>query len=222
MSLENRVKRVPSRISGRSFSNGILLMGGGRKALAVRKKNGEIDLGISNVKSRRTDKSIPAFVNMIALAVSGIIESFKVFKKNNHISLIRLFKYHGAEHKVIHCYENGMELTVENARKCSTYHPRCGSSLAANVLIIEGLICLLVPSKVRNALFGFVDVILFFAAFFAGFKISRYTAEKNNKLSKVLSVPGKILQKLTALEPDEEMLECGIEAAKKLVHSEYK
>ena len=51
--------------------------------------------------------------------------------------------------------------------------------------------------------------------------MSRYSASHNNKLSKIISVPGKLLQKITALEPDEEMLECGIEAAKKIVQSEY-
>ena len=222
MSSNNFIRRVPSRISGRSFSNGILLKGGNKQAVAVRLKNGKIDVEVSDIKNRNTSKSIPAFINMLVLAAGGILESFKVFKKNNRVSVIRLFKYHGAEHKIIHCYEEGMELTVENAKKCPTYHPRCGSALAANVLIIEGLLCLLVPSKIRNALYGFVDVVLFLAAFFAGFKLSRYIADKNNKLTSVLSLPGKLLQKVTALEPDEEMLECGIEAAKNIVQSEYK
>jgi len=222
LSEKNTVCRIPKHISGRSFSNGILLRGGTKQAVAIRNKNGEIELELSDVKGRNTGKTGTAFINMLVLAFSGLKESFKVFKKNNRISIIRLFKYHGAEHKVIHCYEDGMELNVENAKKCPTYHPRCGSNLAANVLIIEGLICLIVPSKVRNALYGFIDVILFFAALFAGFKISRYAANHNNRLSRVFSLPGRLLQKVTAMEPDEEMLECGIEAAKNLVQSEYK
>ena len=221
MSEDKIIKRIPSRISGRSFSNGIMLKGGRKQAVAVRLKNGEIDIDISESKLRNNSKTIPAFINMLLLAFGGIKESFKVLKKNNHFSIVRLFKYHGAEHKIIHCYEKGLELTVENAKKCPTYHPRCGSTLAANVLIIEGLICLLVPAKIRNALWGIVDIILFLAALFAGFKISRYTANKKTKISSILSVPGKLLQKITALEPDEEMLECGIAAAKNIVQSEY-
>ena len=211
------IKRIPSRLSGRSFSNGILLIGGNKKAVAVRNKEGELEIETSVIQNYPKNK----FLNMLKLAFLGIVEAVKVFKKNGSISIIKLFKYHGAEHKVIHCYENGMELNVENAKKCSKYHPRCGSNLAANVLVVEGLICLIVPSKIRNALCGMVDVVLFLVALFAGFKMSRYAAENNNKLSKIISVPGKLLQKVTVLEPDDEMLECGIEAAKNLVQSEY-
>lgn len=217
MTENSKINRNPSYISGRSFSNGILLRGGGRQAVSVRTKAGEIAIEVSAVKDRNTSKTLQAFLNMLAMVVSGFKVSVDVFKMNKSFSLIRLFKYHGAEHKVIHCYEDGMELNVENAKKCSTYHPRCGSSLAANVLILEALICLIVPAKVRNALFGLVDIILFFAAFFAGFKISRYVSKNDNKVSRILSLPGKALQKITALEPDDDMLECGIEAAKRIV-----
>ena len=219
MTENSKVKRKPVYISGRSFSNGILLRGGGRQAVSVCTKSGLIETEVYEVKDRNTSKTAAAFINMLTMVVSGFKVSFDVFKKNKSFSVISLFKYHGAEHKVIHCYEDGMELTVENAKKCSTYHPRCGSSLAANVLILEGIICLIVPSKVRNALCGMVDVILFFAAFFAGFKISRYVSKNDNRVSRILSLPGKVLQKVTALEPDDEMLECGIEAAKKIVQN---
>lgn len=217
-----KIRHIPASISGRAFSNGILLRGGNVQTIAVRLSDGTIDISASKVKDRKKAKSISAFINMVIVAFSGLKESLKVFKKNKRLSVIRLFKYHGAEHKVIQCYENGDELSVENAKKYSTYHPRCGTNIAANVLIIEALISLIVPAKIRNALCGFVDIILFLAAFFAGFKISRYASRHDNKLAKIFSVPGKLLQRITALEPDEEMLECGIEAAKKVVQSEYR
>ena len=216
-----KIRRIPSRISGRSFSNGILLRGGTRQVVAIRKRDKTIDIETTAIKVKNTNKTFSAFINMFTTAFCGLIKSIAVFKKNPRVSLIRLFKYHGAEHKVIHCYEDGLELTVENAKKCPTYHNRCGSSLVANILIIEGIICLLVPSKIRNMLGGFVEVIIFLAALFLGFKITRYSNDHNNKVTRLISLPGKILQKVTALEPDEEILECGIAAAKKLVQSEY-
>ena len=78
MNSNNFIRRVPSRISGRSFSNGILLKGGSKQAVAVRLKNGVIDVEVSDVKNRNNSKSIPAFINMLILAAGGIIESFKV------------------------------------------------------------------------------------------------------------------------------------------------
>ena len=181
-----------------------------------------MEITAKNVKLQKKSGTLSAFINMLCVAFGGIIESFKLLSVTRSFSLKRLFKYHGAEHKVIHCYEDGLELTVENAKKCLTYHPRCGTSLAANVLILEGILCLLVPAKIRNALCGVVDIILFIAAFFAGFKLTRYAADKNSRFAMAVKFPGKLLQKLTALEPSEEMLECGIEAAKKLVQSEYR
>ena len=197
-----------------------MMRGGGVQAVSVRLKDGKISTDTEHVKNRNTKKTIPALLNLAAMVISGFKVSLHIFKKNKSFSIKRLFKYHGAEHKVIHCYEDGMELTVENAKKCTTYHPRCGSSLAANVLIFEAFICLIVPEKVRNALFGLVDVILFVAAFAAGFKLSRYVSENDNKFSRAASIPGKALQKITALEPDDVMLECGIEAAKRVIQNE--
>ena len=222
MSENIKIKRIPNTISGRSFSNGIMLCGGKRRSTVFRMKDGSLYTETANIKNYNTNKHFGSFINMIALAVSGIITSLKAMFKTRSFSLIRLFRYHGAEHKIIHCYENGEELTVENAEKHSTYHPRCGTGLAANVLIIEGLICLMVPQKLRNALGGLVDIILFFAALFAGFKLTRYAANKKGKLFDLIRLPGKLLQKVTALAPTEEMLECGIEAAKNIVQSEYK
>ncbi len=222
MSENIKIKRIPNTISGRSFSNGIMLCGGKHRSVVLRIKDGTLYTETSKIKNYNSNKHFGAFVNMIVLAVSGIVTSLKAIFITRSFSLIRLFRHHGAEHKVIHCYEDGAELTVENAKKYSTYHPRCGTGLAANVLIIEGLICLIVPQKLRNALCGVVDIILFFAALFAGFKLTRYAADKKGKLFDVIRLPGKLLQKVTALEPTEEMLECGIEAAKNIVQSEYK
>lgn len=216
-----KIKRFPKYLSGRAFSCGILLRGGDKQAVALKNKHGEIEVKVTNVKKYNTQNTVQAFINMVITAFSGIRESALILKKHKSFSVKRLFKYHGAEHKVIHCYEDGLELTVENAKSRSTYHPRCGTTLAADIIIIEGIICMLVPAKLRNALCGMVDVILFILAFFVGFKISRYASKHNNKFARIASVPGKLLQRVTALEPDDEMLQCGIEAAKKIVQSEY-
>ena len=107
MSSNNFIRRVPSRISGRSFSNGILLKGGNKQAVAVRLKNGKIDVEVSDIKNRNTSKSIPAFINMLVLAAGGILESFKVLKKNNRVVLFTLL-------------ESRLIIKQKQSRQCNT------------------------------------------------------------------------------------------------------
>ena len=121
---------------------------------------------------------------------------------------------------MIHCYENGEPLELENVKRQPTYHPRCGTSAAANMLIIEALLCLIIPSRFRQAFQGAVDIIVMLAAVGAGFETSRYAAEKSGKLARLLAFPGRIMQKATALEPTDDMIECAIAAAKGVMKSE--
>ena len=125
----------------------------------------------------------------------------------------RTFEYHGAEHKTIHCYENGLELTPENAQTFYTLHPRCGTSFMMFVLIIALLVF---------SLFGWPNLIvriltrLICIPFIAGlsYELLQFTGRHDSGLVKALSMPGIMLQKLTTCEPALDQLEVAITAVK--------
>ena len=123
----------------------------------------------------------------------------------------RLFSYHGAEHKSIFCYEHGKELTVENVRPESRFHPRCGTSF----LLVVVLVSILVNSVVRvDNSFVRIGCHLLLLPIVVGisFEINRWCGLHDNKLSAFLSAPGKWLQRITTEEPDDGMIECAIRA----------
>jgi len=130
----------------------------------------------------------------------------------------RVFMYHGAEHKTIYCYENGEELTVDNVRKYSTLHPRCGTSFIVNVLLI---------SIIMFSFFGWPNPLLRAATrilmlpVIAGiaYEINRFIGglETQNVFSKIITYPGFLVQKITTSEPDDSMLEVSIAAMKEVI-----
>ncbi|MCR5090448.1 MAG: DUF1385 domain-containing protein [Oscillospiraceae bacterium] len=123
----------------------------------------------------------------------------------------RLFSYHGAEHKTIFCYEHGKELTVENVRTESRFHPRCGTSF----LLVVVLVSILVNATVRvSNPFARVGCHLLLLPVVVGisYEINRWCGLHDNWLSSVLSAPGKWLQRITTNEPDDSMIECAIRA----------
>lgn len=125
----------------------------------------------------------------------------------------RVFQYHGAEHKSIFCYEHGEELTVENARKYTRLHPRCGTSF----LLIVMLVSILVFSLVTwDSFFVRILLKLLLMPLVAGisYEIIRYAGRHDNILSRVLSAPGLALQNITTREPDDSQIEVAIAALK--------
>jgi uncharacterized protein YqhQ len=130
----------------------------------------------------------------------------------------RVFMYHGAEHKTIHCYEHGEELTVENVRKYSTLHPRCGTSFMINVLLISILVF---------SFFGWPNpsmrliIRLVMLPVIAGisYELNRFVGkcDYNNKLAKVIAYPGFQIQKITTSEPDDSMMEVAIAAMTRVI-----
>lgn len=125
----------------------------------------------------------------------------------------RTFQYHGAEHKTITCYEHGEELTVENVKKYSRYHPRCGTSFMIFVLIISALIFAIVPWD--NIAYRIVLKIIFLPLVMGiSYEIIKWAGRSSNGIVCVISKPGLWVQRLTTREPDDEMIECAIEAMK--------
>lgn len=128
----------------------------------------------------------------------------------------RVFKYHGAEHKTIHAYENGEELTVENVKKYSRLHPRCGTSFLLVVMIV---------SILTFAFLGWPDLVeritsrIILLPIIAGvsYEFIRLAGKSNNLLVKIISKPGLLMQHLTTKEPDDEMMEVSIASLKAVV-----
>lgn len=123
----------------------------------------------------------------------------------------RTFMYHGAEHKCINCIENGHVLTVDNVRKSSRYHKRCGTSFLLVVLIISIVMFILIRTDI--VWLRYVTRILLVPVI-AGlsYEFIRKAGSSNNKVINVLSMPGMWMQKITTKEPTDDMIEVAIEA----------
>ncbi len=121
----------------------------------------------------------------------------------------RVFEYHGAEHKVIHCYEHEEELTVENARKYTTLHPRCGTAFLLIVMVISILAFSFLEWD--NIILR-VAIKVLLLPFVAGvsYEIIKWAGASNSGLVNIVMYPGLMLQKLTTKEPDDEQLEVAI------------
>ena len=121
----------------------------------------------------------------------------------------RLFMYHGAEHKCINCIEHGMDLTVENVRKSSRLHKRCGTSFLLIVMLISILVFMMirVDSPVLRLL---LRLLLIPVIAGVSYEFIRLAGRSDNGLVNLLSKPGLLLQKITTREPEDAMIEVGI------------
>ena len=126
----------------------------------------------------------------------------------------RTFMYHGAEHKCINCIEHGMELNVENVKKSSRLHKRCGTSFLLFVVVISIISFILVSAIIPAASTGWLKLVVRLALIpvIAGisFEILRLAGNSDGKIIGLLSKPGMWLQNLTTIEPEDDMIEVGI------------
>ena len=123
----------------------------------------------------------------------------------------RVWMYHGAEHKTIHCYEKGLPLTVENCREQKRNHPRCGTSFMFIVMIISILVFALVrwrSALVRMAL----RLVLLPVVVGISYELIKLAGRHDNWFTRAISAPGRWLQGITTAEPDDSMLEVAIKA----------
>lgn len=127
----------------------------------------------------------------------------------------RTFMYHGAEHKCINCIERGMELTVENVKKSSKQHKRCGTSFLFFVVFVSVIVCFFITAEsqwlrvvIRLALLPLIAGI--------SYEIIRLAGSSDNPLVELLSKPGLALQNLTTKEPEEDMIEVAIRAVEEV------
>ena len=123
----------------------------------------------------------------------------------------RVFMYHGAEHKTINCVENGLDLTVENVRKQTKHHRRCGTSFLFIVMFVSIIFFLFI--QIDNIWLRMLFRVLLIPVI-AGvsFEFIRFAGNSDSKVVGILSKPGMLLQRLTTREPDDSMIEVGIKA----------
>ena len=135
----------------------------------------------------------------------------------------RVYEYHGAEHKSIYAYENGLELTPENAKKFTTLHPRCGTSFLLIVMLISIIVfscmdfILPVPKDMLQKIIIKVVLRVIMMPVIAGisYELQRYSSNHLDRCwVKLVAFPGLSLQRITTKEPDLDQLEVAIVAIK--------
>ena len=128
----------------------------------------------------------------------------------------RTYMYHGAEHKTIFCYEAGLPLTVENIRKQSRFHPRCGTSFLVLMLIVGIIVSMFI--RVDNLLLRTACKLITFPIVVGiGYELIKLAGRRDDLFTRIISAPGKWLQRITTKEPDDSMIECAIAAMEKVI-----
>lgn len=122
----------------------------------------------------------------------------------------RTFMYHGAEHKTIFCYEQGLPLTVENVKKQRRFHPRCGTSFMILMLLVSIIVSMFI--RIDNAFLRTgIKLLLIPVIVGIGYELIKLAGRKDNIFTRVMSAPGLWLQRISTKEPEEdEMIRCAI------------
>lgn len=128
----------------------------------------------------------------------------------------RVFEYHGAEHKTIFCYESGEELTVENVRRHSRFHPRCGTSFMIIMLLLGIIIGFFIPFT-NPVLRTAVKLLCIPIVVSVGYELIRVCGRCDNWLTRIIAAPGLWTQRITTREPDDSMIEIAIAAMKDVI-----
>lgn len=152
---------------------------------------------------------------MLLTVLEGVIRLIIFFAYIMLISRMediqRTFMYHGAEHKCINCIEHGLELNVENVRKSSRQHKRCGTSFLFFVVIVSIFICFLITAE-SQILRVLIRILLMPVIAGISFEIIRLAGRSENAFVNLLSKPGLMVQNMTTKEPDDDMIEVAIKA----------
>jgi len=177
----------------------------------------------------------PVWFNIIDGIIKAGILILYVYLISFMKDIRRVFQYHGAEHKAVFCYEDGKKLTVENAKKYSTLHPRCGTAFLMIVIFIGIFLFSFIPSIAQSLYPGINTIswvlkraILFISRILllpviAGFsyEMLKFGAKhQDNHIFRSLTLPGLWIQKITTQKPSKGQLEVAIEALRKVIQLE--
>ncbi len=178
--------------------------------------------------------SDPALWNIFDGILRVLVFIFYIWLIGRMEEIKRMFSYHGAEHKTIHCYEHGMPLTPDNARSFPRLHVRCGTAFLIMVMIIAIFVYTAIPLDALIGAWGVPDgapklalvifVRILFLPVIAGISyeitVKWAGSHPENPLVKVVLWPGMQMQRLTTKEPDDGMLECAIAAMQRVLDRE--
>lgn len=171
----------------------------------------------------------PALNSLIKSVFEGVLKIAVLVAYMSLVSLMkdirRTFQYHGAEHKTIFCYEHGQELTVENVRREGRFHPRCGTSFLILMLLVGIFIsffidplCILITGGVPPTFIrAILKLVLLPLIMGVGYELIKFAGRHDNLLTRIISAPGRWLQRITVLEPTDDMIECAILAFKEVI-----
>lgn len=166
----------------------------------------------------------PALASLVKSAFEGFFKVFLLVGYMAAVSLMkdirRTFQYHGAEHKTIFCYEHGLALTVENVRKERRFHPRCGTSFLILMVLVSIFVCFFIDPIAILAtgeplvqwLRTTVRLLLLPLIMGLGYEVLKLAGKHDNLFTRIVSAPGLWLQRITVLEPEDDMIECAIRA----------
>jgi uncharacterized protein YqhQ len=165
----------------------------------------------------------PIVHNLIEGAIRIVIFLLYLFLCSRTKDMRRVFSYHGAEHKTIFCYEAGLPLTVENVRIQPRHHPRCGTSFLFVVIVVSILLSSVVFTYVEwSNLWVRVGMHLLLLPIVVAisYEFNRLVGRHDNWLTRILTGPGLWMQNFTTFEPDDSMIEVGIEALRLVIPEE--
>ena len=164
--------------------------------------------------------------------VKAVIEGFaKVIIFVSYLVLValmpdikRTFMYHGAEHKSIACFESGDELTPENAKKYTRFHPRCGTSFMFVMILIGILVGIILNNlfpTLNRFLLSAIRLLILPLVVGIGYEFIMFAGKHDNRLTRALSAPGLWMQRITTREPTEQMLEIAIISIKCALRDDF-
>ena len=169
-------------------------------------------------------KTMPLWVRSVIEGVLKVVIFMTyLFLCSKMKEIHRVFQYHGAEHKTIYCYENGLELTVENVRKQPRHHPRCGTSFLFVVIAVSIFLSIVVftPLEIENTFLRMALHLLMLPVIVGvTYEFNRYVGGHDGAVCRALRAPGMWMQNFTTFEPDDSMIEVGIEALKLVLPKE--
>ena len=161
------------------------------------------------------------------LAKSGFAGVLRILIFLSYIWLVglipdikRTFQYHGAEHKSVFCHEKYLDLTVENVKKQSRYHPRCGTSFLVVMMVLGIFVNLFyvnTPTLIQTGL----KIVTLPLIVGLGYEFIRYAGRHNNIFVRILAAPGLWIQRLTTKEPDDKQIEIAIQSLKAALPDTY-
>ena len=158
----------------------------------------------------------PLFEGIIKILIFiGYVASVSLMK-----DIKRVFMYHGAEHKTIFCFESGEDLTVENVKKFSRFHPRCGTSflflMLAVSILVTSLLAAVLPEFVLQTGYIWVPIKILLIPLCCGlgYELIKICGKYDNAVTKIIAAPGLWIQRLTTKEPTDDMMEIAIASVK--------